>query len=54
MDYKTNVMRILEQHKALYKHYSYAETEAISGMEVATVLNQNPLQVFKTLVATGK
>ena len=54
MDYKTNVMRILEQHKTLYKHYSYAETEAISGMEVATVLNQNPLQVFKTLVTTGK
>ena len=47
---KTNVMRILEQKKVTYNSYSYANTDAISGIEVATVLNQNPNQVFKTLV----
>lgn len=47
---KTNVMRILDQKKISYTPYSYANTNAISGMEVATVLNQNPNQVFKTLV----
>lgn len=54
MEYKTNVMRMLDKHKINYKHYSYADTEAVSGLEVATVLNQNPKQVFKTLVTEGK
>ena len=53
-DYKTNVMRMLDKAKVSYKHYTYADTEAISGIEVATVLNQNPFQVFKTLVTVGK
>lgn len=51
---KTNVMRILEQKKAKYNSYSYVETEAISGIDVANVLKQNPEQVFKTLVTVGK
>ncbi len=51
---KTNVMRILDQKKADYKSYSYADTDAISGIDVATVLGQNPKQVFKTLVTIGK
>lgn len=50
---KTNVMRILEQKKILYESYSYADTDAISGTEVAAVLGQNPNQVFKTLVTVG-
>lgn len=50
---KTNVMRILEQKKIPYESHTYDTTEAISGMEVATVLNQNPNQVFKTLVTIG-
>lgn len=54
MDYKTNVMRIIEKYKIKYKHYTYADTDAISGIEVATALNQNPQQVFKTLVTVGK
>lgn len=54
MEEKTNVMRMLDKHKINYKHYSYADTDAISGVEVAVVLNQNPAQVFKTLVTTGK
>lgn len=49
-DFKTNVMRLLESKKVPYKHYTYADTEAISGTEVAKVLGQNPAQVFKTLV----
>ena len=54
MEYKTNVMRMLDKHKINYNHYSYVNTEAISGLEVASVLNQNPKQVFKTLVTEGK
>lgn len=54
MEYKTNVMRILDQHKLEYKSHSYAHTEAVSGIEVATVLQQDPKQVFKTLVTLGK
>ena len=47
---KTNVMRILDQKKVPYKHYCYADTAAVSGVEVASVLGQDPAQVFKTLV----
>ncbi|MBR3630336.1 MAG: Cys-tRNA(Pro) deacylase [Oscillospiraceae bacterium] len=47
---KTNVMRILDQKKVPYRHYCYADTAAVSGVEVAEVLGQNPAQVFKTLV----
>ena len=50
---KTNVMRILDQKKIDYKSYSYVDTEALSGMEVATVLNQDPNRVFKTLVTVA-
>lgn len=50
---KTNVMRILEQHKVAYTPYCYKDTDAISGVEVASALNQNPKQVFKTLVTVG-
>ena len=50
---KTNVMRILDQKKISYLSHYYADTEAISGVEVAAVLNQNPEQVFKTLVTVG-
>ena len=51
---KTNVMRQLDSKKIAYKEHYYADTEAISGVEVAAELNQNPDQVFKTLVTTGK
>ena len=50
---KTNVMRILEQKNINYISHYYADTDAISGIEVANVLNQNPNQVFKTLVTVG-
>ena len=51
---KTNVMRVLDSKKVEYKSYSYANTEALSGTDVASVLGQNPNQVFKTLVTVGK
>ena len=54
MAFKTNVMRIFDKLKIEYKVHSYADTEAISGVEVAETLGQNPLQVFKTLVTKGK
>ena len=50
---KTNVMRILAQKGIEYKSYCYADTNAISGLDVASVLNENPNQVFKTLVTIG-
>ena len=53
IDEKTNVMRILDGKKIEYNHYNYLES-AISGMEVAETLNENPDMVFKTLVTVGK
>ena len=51
---KTNVMRILDQKKIAYESYSYVDTGAVSGIEVAEVLGENPDMVFKTLVTVGK
>ena len=51
---KINVMRILDSKKISYKEYYYGDTDAISGVEVATVLNEDPNIVFKTLVTTSK
>ena len=47
-------MQILDKSKIPYNHYTYADTDAISGVEVAGVLGQNPEKVFKTLVTVGK
>ncbi len=51
---KTNVMRILDKVKAAYQSHSYVDSGAISGLEVAEALNQDPQRVFKTLVTVGK
>lgn len=53
-DFKTNVMRMLDKAKVPYNHYSYIGTNAISGLEVANALNQDPNKVFKTLVTVSK
>ena len=53
-DFKTNVMRMLDKAKVPYNHYSYVDTDAISGLDVAKVLNQDPAKVFKTLVTLAK
>jgi len=54
MEFKTNVMRILDKIKIGYMSYCYTHTSAVSGVDVAAVLNQEPKQVFKTLVTSGK
>lgn len=54
MEEKTNVMRILEQKKIKYTAHSYINTDAVSGVDVAAALNENPDKVFKTLVTVAK
>jgi Cys-tRNA(Pro)/Cys-tRNA(Cys) deacylase len=53
-EFRTNVMRILEQAKVPFRHHCYVESGAVSGLEVATALGQDPAHVFKTLVTVGK
>ena len=50
---KTNVMRIIEQHKLPYESHDYSQSGAISGMEVVEALGQEPGRMFKTLVTQG-
>lgn len=50
---KTQVMRILDQCGVPYRPHCYADSGVISGLEVASVLGQDPDQVFKTLVTIG-
>lgn len=54
MIYKTNVMRILDKDGVDYKSYSYTDTVAVNGEEVAKVLGLDAKQMFKTLVTIGK
>lgn len=54
MEEKTNVMRLLDKNKITYKTYCYVDTGATNGIEVASILNQNPDSVFKTLITVGK
>ena len=48
------MMRTLERLKIPYKEHFYGGTGAISGVEVASVLGEDPAQTFKTLVTEGK
>ena len=52
-DMKTNVMRLLDQAGIQYNNYCYADTDAISGVEVAAAMNQPMERVFKTLVTVS-
>lgn len=48
---KTNAMRILDKEGIPYKVHTYAHgKEAIDGMQVAALLNEDPARVFKTLL----
>ena len=47
---KTNVMRTLEQKKIPYTPHEYPADGPVDGVSVAAYLNQDPEQVFKTLV----
>ena len=50
---KTNVMRLLDGQKISYQAHSYPSETALSGVEVAQYLQQDPSHVFKTLVTVG-
>lgn len=50
---KTNVMRVLDAKKIKYTTHYYGDTDAISGAEIVSVLNEDPRYVFKTLVTEG-
>ena len=47
-------MRTLERLKIPYQEHFYGDTGAISGVEVAAALDQDPARVFKTLVTVAK
>ena len=51
---KTNAMRKLDALKLPYKEHTYTDTDAVSGVEVASILDQEAGRVFKTLVTRGK
>ncbi len=53
-EFKTNVMRILEKNKISYTPHEYPhKKEAVDGVTVANLMNQDPDTVFKTLVTKG-
>lgn len=51
---KTNAMRRLDSLKIKYQKHYYTDTGAVSGVDTAKALGENPEQVFKTLVTVGK
>lgn len=51
---KTNAMRFLDTHKIDYDVFTYDHgKDAVDGVSVASLLNQDPEQVFKTLVTVA-
>lgn len=51
---KTNAIRLLEQKKLVFATHNYVQSGAVGGMDVACALDEDPDQVFKTLVTVGK
>ena len=51
---KTNCMRVLESKKIPYTPHLYEADPSLSGEQIAGILQENPDQVFKTLVTTGR
>ena len=51
---KTNVMRILDQKKIPYQSHCYLTSGAVSAVDLAAALGEDPAHVFKTLVTVGK
>ena len=47
-------MRLLDAAGLEYKIHCYAGSDAVSGLEVAKYLNEDPDRVFKTLVTKGR
>lgn len=51
---KTNAMRMLDRAKISYDVFSYDASDGhIDGISIAQKLNQNPDEVYKTLVTKG-
>lgn len=53
-DHKTNAMRTLDAAGVAYRARFFDCPEALSGVEVARILELDPDTVFKTLVTQGK
>ena len=51
---KTNCMRVLESKEISYTPHLYEADPSLSGEDIARILGEEPSQVFKTLVTTGK
>jgi Cys-tRNA(Pro)/Cys-tRNA(Cys) deacylase len=51
---KTNVIRKFDAMKIEYFEHEFKTDTAVSGVEVAKILGQNPDRCFKTLVTVGK
>lgn len=51
---KTNAMRLLDAKKAVYTEHILSITEAVSGIEAASILGVDEKYVYKTLVTVGK
>lgn len=51
---KTNAIRLLQQKKLPFQIHDYSQSNALSGLEIADYLHENPDRVFKTLVTVGK
>lgn len=47
-------MKMLEAKKICYDFFEYEATSETTGVEIATMLEEDPNQVFKTLVTVGK
>ncbi len=54
MEYKTNVMRILDREKISYTPHDYVKSGVVSGRDIAKAIGMDPARVFKTLVTVGK
>ncbi len=52
-DDKTNVMRVLDQRKISYRHYSL-DNMTTNAQQVAEGLGTDPQYLYKTLVTVGK
>lgn len=50
---KTNVSRILDQKKIVYKSYSYQPDATLTGSQIAQLLQFEPQRMFKTLVTVA-
>ncbi|MFA6755055.1 MAG: aminoacyl-tRNA deacylase [Bacilli bacterium] len=50
MNFKTNVLRILDKAKVSYLTYDFSNKEMTNAVDMANYLKVNPLTFFKTLV----